>query len=228
MRKYHLVLLTSVLLLFLSACATPPPVSHGYLPNYDVLQSDSAYSPIYYYDPPNTQKLETHLVYLQKIKWLAESDISETSRENIQRVFDLRLKKWIFQVLPTTVILIEDEADMERYETEGNMGIFRIEPAITEVRPGISILRYIVGFGLGDAAMVVEVKAYHSSLEMNDVYQAYVYTHSPGKSWFGPNPRTFWLPYCLRSAADLSTRVIAAHFANRIEAPQSEWWTSVE
>jgi hypothetical protein len=212
--------------MMLCSCATPAPTRSGWLSHHDELKTDGRYSPVYYFDPPGPAKQVTHVVYLQPVLWLApEGIVKEELRDNLTELYDTRLRKWCLETLPAKVLVVDSVADRNLYEKNLGVDVLTVMPAITQIKRGTGLWRYLVGFGLGDASMVCEARMERSTLDTMDKREAWIYTHSSGMRYGGPNPRTFWVKYCLRYATDLSTRVLAWHLAQRIEAPAVGWWS---
>lgn len=105
-------------------------------------------------------------------------------------------------------IVIKD-GNLEWYDDPENQ-IFILELAITHMKKGNGLLRYLIGFGLGQTDLQVEGRLFdHKTLD--EIFAFTIRSRHAGNSYQGLNPRALSGKYCLRMSAQEMAITISRH-----------------
>lgn len=205
---------------------TPLPPAIGVLYNYEKLQ-ESPELLLRYHDQAPQESPPTHLIWFDKLEWLVPQSIDGELREELERVCMKRLRQWILNDLGGNVIVLRNGEDRAVYADYQNIGVMRIRPAITMVKKGNGLLRYLVGFGAGNARVWVEVLASQEPEQFTlppSIHEVASYGVSNGPRSGLFNFGAFSNRACLRLAVDHACMQVAQHLASQIKQPETEWW----
>jgi len=209
MSRLPLALIALLAIGILSGCgASFRPT--GYLPSYKGLvfvgeNSDLAYA----IDQPLPADANCAGLYLPPVVYRANILRGDAElRENIMEALQGRVFYW-------TKIRYQ-EAGLQVSNKEPNVAdlaltgrqAYQLDIAVTEVRKGIGVLRWLIGMYLG--ASTFQVEGYLRSLPERKVIARYTCrVVFSGDSYFGLNPKSATARYCLRVSADWAARDIA-------------------
>lgn len=196
---------------FLAGCAAWHPPRSGSLAHYAELEKRTG-GALWTYDAPPCACPPTRILVIRNVQWLAQTEMSEKRKAELRQLFDHRLRKWLIQGLPPQVILLDNEDRIAEFQRPGPSTALAVDPAIVSIEEGSGLLRYLIGFGLGNAKMTIECRAVHLTPGGEEVRcEIAARTQSHGNPWFGLNLRSLSSFYCLRWTSDAAARLIAEH-----------------
>lgn len=103
----------------------------------------------------------------------------------------------IREVYKDTIVI--KDGDLEWYNDPENR-IFILELAITHMKKGNGLLRYMIGFGLGQTDLQVEGRVFDYKSQ-DEIFAFAVRSRHSGNAYQGLNPRALSSKYCLRMSA---------------------------
>jgi hypothetical protein len=218
--------LTILLACFLClGCATPQVVPSGFLHDYNPLRLRED-STVYIADFPTTVSAITHVIFLRDIdSWMDDENVDEKFAEEMCQVLTTRLRmRMLQQVKGSSILVLEKESELAAYRNMPGVGILVVDCAITHLDKGVGISRYLIGFGLGDAQVTVEVKGTLTTNGVRESRQMVVFARSHGNPYTGLNPRSLSGRYTVRLALDSAAQKIVQMLGERMAPPKEKWW----
>lgn len=149
---------------------------------------------------PSTSVLQPpQILFIAPIQWRDDKNISPELRRELEEF----LREYFYQGL-----LSQNYFDMILTETK-NIDLYRdmdlrlvtLEAAVTRIDKGIGLLRYFIGFGLGQSDLQVEGRLVENTTR-EEVMAFVMRFHHTGNAYNGWNPRALSGRYCLRMSME--------------------------
>ncbi|MBN1515057.1 hypothetical protein JXA32_00655 [Candidatus Sumerlaeota bacterium] len=218
--------ISALLLIVLCGC-TPLPPQNGILWHYDDLRESKDLLLRYHDQSPELPPL-TQIIWFDELEWIAPQSVDPELRAELQQLCQERLRRWTLDGLHGNVIVLRNPQDRSVYADFKDLGVMRIRLAVTMVKPGNGLLRYLIGMGAGNARVWLEVSASQATASdeaaaMTYELASYGVSNGPRSGLF--NFGAFSSRTCLRLAVELACKQAAQHLVARLRQPETEWWS---
>ncbi|MFC1601270.1 hypothetical protein ACFL34_02875 [Candidatus Sumerlaeota bacterium] len=217
--KLGIMVAACCLVAMLGGCRTWTPLPSDFIENYWSLRPRPD-SSLHCYDAPTSSSLAPRVVCLRNVEWRAGDVIPQAGRRELAHLLRARFRKHLLRNRPPDVLVVKDMAELAQYAEAWPGGSMTVDLAITHADKGHGLLRYFVGFGLGDAKVQVELQARRPAYADGPVHEAAALGRSHGNTVFGPNPSTLFSPQPLRLAVDGASQQLAEHLCERLRPPE--------
>jgi hypothetical protein len=154
------------------------------------------------------------IISVHDVKFLAEPDrANQRIADELSRLLRERLYWNLLREFERRAIITR-ERDLDDYAALGYR-VLRLETAITSLEKGVGIARYVIGYGLGDAAVQVEGRLVDQHTNALTAEFAIRVRHNGFPSW-GWNPRALSARHCWRLALDDAAQQLSKNLASTI------------
>lgn len=191
---FHAFYFFALLLLLLASCTprtlTPAFISDEISFNY---KNDKD---LKVWVSPTTDTLKPpEMVYVAAVQWVDDGNIEPPLKKELgnflrQYFYHGLLRQNYFDIkLPQT-------ENLQLY-TENKPRLLILETAVTRIRKGSGLLRYFIGYGLGQSDLQIEGRL-REEFGGNEVMAFVMRYRHLGNAYMGKNPRASSSRYCLR------------------------------
>lgn len=224
--SFFLILLHSLSSIFLFGCASTPK-DHGlFLENYSELKRQKG-SYVHSWQEKENEKPITHIIFLHDLKWLAEEKLADDAIDRLNKFFKRRIRKFLVESVDQNIVLVSEREELDQLKDKTGIGIYVIEIAVTDLRPGNGFLRYFVGFGLGTSGSTLEAKAthYQTGTEMQfQRFESWIEGYGNVNLKFYTNMKVFSNEYCLLYALNNASKLIIEDLLKKIQPADKPWY----
>ena len=186
------------------ACAAPL-VQTGHLHDYGALQPVDTGNGVVWHLQRQPELTPPNVLYIAPVSYAAPPVIRPSLEQELSTLLRERLYVHALRTLVPRLIVTKTK-NTDDY-TEIGYTVDAVSVSITHVTRGNGLLRYVIGFGMGDAALQVEGVLLNAQTEVPLVELAVRIPHG-GYPSMGINPRAISARHCLRLAADAASREI--------------------
>lgn len=200
------------------ACAAPL-VQTGHLHDYGALQPVDTGNGVVWHLQRQPELAPPNVLYIAPVSYAAPPVIRLSLEQELSALLRERLYMHALRTLVPRLIIIKSK-DTDDYAEIGYT-VDTLSVAITHVTRGNGLLRYVIGFGMGDAALQVEGVMSNAQTDEPLIELAVRIPHG-GYPSMGINPRAISARHCLRLAADAASREIIQALATLWQITQEE------
>ncbi len=216
--KYMRVVILIGLLASATACATPL-VQTGHLYDYGALQPIDTGNAVVWCMQRPPELAPPKVLYIAPVSYAAPPVIRLSLEHELSALLRERLYVHALRILSPRLIITKTK-DTDDYAKIGYT-VDTLSVSITHVTRGNGLLRYVIGFGMGDAALQVEGVMSNAQTDEPLVEIAVRIPHG-GYPSMGINPRAISTRHCLRLATDAACRDIIQALATLWQLTEEE------
>lgn len=182
------------ILIGLSGCVAPilPPVKISPTPPFN-FRNGKALKMRTTQDPALIRR--PRIIYINPVSFSenvkASASLSNKLKNSLREYYYRALIREIFK---DTMII--KEGNLEWYDDKENR-IMILDLTVTHLKKGNGLLRYFIGFGLGQSDLQIEGRLYDHQTSHETIAFAFRSRHA-GNSYQGLNPRALSAKYCLQ------------------------------
>ena len=186
------------------ACAAPL-VQTGHLHDYGALQPVDAANRVVWHLQRQPELAPPNVLYIAPVSYAAPPVIRPSLEQEVSALLRERLYVHALRTLVPRLIITKTK-NTDDY-TEIGYTVDTLSVSITHVTRGNGLLRYVIGFGMGDTALQVEGVMSNAQTDEPLIELAVRIPHG-GYPSMGINPRAISARHCLRLATDSASREI--------------------
>ena len=200
------------------ACAAPL-VQTGHLHDYGALQPIDTGNAVVWHLQRQPELAPPKVLYIAPVSYAAPPVIRPALEQELSALLRERLYVHALRTLVPRLIVTKTK-DTDDYAEIGYT-VDTLSVSITHVTRGNGLLRYVIGFGMGDAALQVEGLMSNAQTDEPLIELAVRIPHG-GYPSMGINPRAISARHCLRLAADAASREIIQALATLWQLTEEE------
>jgi len=139
------------------------------------------------------------ILFIAPIQWRNASNISLELKRELEEF----LREYFYEGLISQNyfdMILTDTKNIDIYK-DMNLRLVTLEAAVTRIDKGVGLLRYFIGFGLGESDLQVEGHLIENTTREEVMAFVMRYRHT-GNAYNGWNPRALSGRYCLRMSME--------------------------
>ncbi len=150
-------------------------------------------------------------------RWEAVTKLGQKERDDLQRLARDRIYTWIGRGYPPPTFIRFELLPGDPLLKKGRV-VF-VESCVTELKSGIGILRYLIGFGLGEVEMQIEGRLREKSPAGPVLAEYAIRVSHNGYPRMGINVKSLSDSYCFKHAANTCAYELVKYARKALQPP---------